>query len=82
MLAENLIFIDFFAVKVDTSADVKRCKEGISKKDFIYTVDRFSLWHHFNEDEIFSRQEILQFFSCKSKDYMPWMLYQYYHILT
>ena len=35
MLAKNLIFIDFFAVKVDTSADVKRCKEGISKEDFM-----------------------------------------------
>ena len=63
MLAHNFIFIDFFSVKVDASADVK---EGIFKEVFMYTDSRFYITSiSFNskkvyEDEIFIQQEILQ----------------------
>ena len=70
--AENFIFIDFFAVKVDGS-DVN---PGIyMKTSFVFTdcwVDVTSgnfNSEKVNEDEIFGRQDILQFFSGEFKDY-------------
>ena len=70
MSAENFIFIDFFAVKFDGS-DVTQ----VSVKSF--HIDKFPgdvTSVNFNskkvdEEEIFSRQDILQFFSGESKDY-------------
>ena len=71
MLAKNFIFIDFFAVKVDGS-DIN---QGICLYENLFTdtlVDVTSV--NFNskkvyEDEIFGRQDILQFFSGEFKDY-------------
>ena len=71
MSAEKFIFIDFFAVKVNGSDVYPR----ICKEVFIYTdswVDVTSV--NFNskkayEDEIFVRQDILQFYSGEFKDY-------------
>ena len=69
MSAENFIFIDFFAAKVDGS-DVNK---GICKEVFMDTlVDVTSV--NFNsknvyEDKIFDRQNILQFFSGEFKDF-------------
>ena len=37
MLAENFIFVDFFAGKVDASADVK---EGIFKEVFMFSCSQ------------------------------------------
>ena len=51
----------FFVVKVDGN-DVNR---GICKEVFIYTDS----WVDVHEDDIFVRQDILQFFSEESKDY-------------
>ena len=77
---ENVIFMDFFAVKVDGN-DVN---PGICKEVFIYTDSWVDVtlttslwWRHFvnfnskkvDEDDIFVRQDILQFFSVESKDY-------------
>ena len=71
MSADIFIFIDFFAVKVDGS-DVN---PGICLYENLITdswVDITSV--NFNskkdyEDEIFGRQDILQFSSGESKDY-------------
>ena len=71
MSAENYIFIDFFAVKVDRS-DVNL---GIRLYENLFTetlVDVTSV--NFNskkvyEDHVFGRQDILQFFSGEFKDY-------------
>ena len=71
MSAENLIFIDIFAVKVDGSDVIA----GICKEVFIYTDSRYDITSvNLNskkvyEDQIFGRQDILQFFSGESKDY-------------
>ena len=70
-MTENFIFMDFFAVKVDGS-DVN---QGICLYENLFTdtlVDVTSV--NFNskkvyEDEIFSQQDILQFFSGESKEY-------------
>ena len=70
MSAENFIFIDFFAVKFDGS-DVTQ----VSVKSF--HIDKFPgdvtsvnvNSKKVYEDEIFSRQDILQFFSGESKDF-------------
>ena len=71
MSAENFIFIDFFAVKVDGS-DVY---PGICLYENLFTdswVDVTSV--NFNskkvyEDEMFGRQDIVQYFSGEFKDY-------------
>ena len=72
MSAENFIFIDFFAVKTDGS-DVN---QGICLYENPFTdtlVDISSVSFMFSkkvyEDEIFGRQDILQFFSVEFKDY-------------
>ena len=63
--------MDFFAVKVDGS-DVK---SGICEEVFMQRDSRFDVTSvQFNsekvhEDDIFVRQDILQFFSEESKDY-------------
>ena len=70
-IPENFIFIDFFDVKVDRS-DVN---QGICLYENLFTdtlVDVTSV--NFNskkvyEDEIFGRQDILQFFSGEFKVY-------------
>ena len=69
---ENVIFMDFFAVKVDEVSDVN---PGIRLYENIFTdswVDVISV--NFNskkvhEDDIFVQQDILQYFSVESKDY-------------
>ena len=82
MLAENFVFIDFFTVKVDASADVK---EGIFKEVFMFSCTQIlTLTSHqsgLTAKKVydFIRQEIVQFFSWESKDYKclksPQMLY-------
>ena len=73
--------MDFLAVKVDGS-DVK---SGICEEVFMSRDSRFDVTSvNFNsekvhEDDIFVRQDILQYFSGESKDYKylksPWTLY-------
>ena len=74
MSDENVIFMDFFAVKADGN-DVN---PGICEEVFIYTDSWVtSLSRHlvnFNskkvhEDDIFVQQDILQLSSVESKDY-------------
>ena len=71
MLAENFIFIDFFAVKVDRS----NVYPGTCLYENLFTdswVDVTSVnfnSKNVNEDEMFGRQDILQFFSGEFKDY-------------
>ena len=70
MSDENVIFMDFFAVKVDGSDVIA----GISLYENLFTDSRYDITSvNFNsekvhEDEIFVRQDILQFFSGESKD--------------
>ena len=71
MLDENVIFMDFFAVKVDGSDVIA----GISLYENLFTDSRYDItFVNFNsekvhEDDIFVLQDILQFFSEESKDY-------------
>ena len=71
MSDENVIFMDFFAVKVDGSDVIA----GISLYENLFTDSRYDItFINFNsekvhEDDIFVRQDILQFFSGESKDY-------------
>ena len=71
MLDENVIFMDFFAVKVDGSDVIA----GISLYENLSTDSRYDItFVNFNsekvhEDDIFVLQDILQFFSEESKDY-------------
>ena len=68
---ENVIFMDFFAVKVDGSDVIA----GISLYENLSTDSRYDItFVNFNsekvhEDDIFVLQDILQFFSEESKDY-------------
>ena len=71
MSDENVIFMYFFAVKVDGSDVIA----GISLYKNLFTDSRYDITSvNFNsenvhEDDIFVRQDILQFFSGESKDY-------------
>ena len=71
LLDEIVIFMDFFAVKVDRSDVIA----GISLYENLFTDSRYDITSvNFNsekvhEDDIFVRQDILQFFSGESKDY-------------
>ena len=71
MSDENVIFMDFFAVKVGGSDVIA----GISLYENLFTDSRYDMTSvKFNsekvyEDDIFVRQDILQFFSRESKDY-------------
>ena len=63
--------MDFFAIKVDRSDVIA----GISLYENLFTDSRYDITSvNFNsekvhEDDIFVRQDILQFFSGESKDY-------------
>ena len=69
MSDENVIFMDFFSVKVDGSDVIA----GISLYENLFTDSRYDITsvnfnsEKFHEDDIFVRQDILQFFSGKSK---------------
>ena len=71
LLDENVIFMDVFAVEVDGS-DVMA---GISLYENLSTDSRYDITNvNFNskkvrEDDIFVRQDILQFFTGESNDY-------------
>ena len=71
MSNENVNFMDFFAVKVAESDVIA----GISLYENLFTDSRYDIPSvNFNsekvhEDDIFARQDILQFFSGESKDY-------------
>ena len=71
MSDENVIFMDFFAVKVDGSHVIA----GISLYENLFTDSRYDITsvnfnsENIHEDNIFVRQDILQFFSEESKDY-------------
>ena len=71
MSDENVIFMDFFAVKVDGSDVIA----GISLYENLFTDSRYDITsvnfssEKVHEDDIFVRQDILQFFSGESKDY-------------
>ena len=68
---ENIIFMDIFTVIVDGSDVIM----GISLYGNLFTDSRYDITSvNFNsekvhEDDIFVRQDILQFFSGESKDY-------------
>ena len=68
---EIVIFMDFFAVKVDRSDVIA----GISLYENLFTDSRYDITsvnfdsEKVHEDDIFVRQDILQFFSGESKDY-------------
>ena len=58
--------MDFFAVKVDGSDVIA----GISITDSRYDITSVNFYsENVHEDDIFVRQNILQFFSGESKDY-------------
>ena len=63
--------MDFFAVKVDGSDVIA----GISLYENLFTDSRYDITsvnfssEKVHEDDIFVRQDILQFFSGESKDY-------------
>ena len=71
MSDENVILMDFFSVKFDGSEVIA----GISLYENLFTDSRYDITSvNFNsekvhEDDIFVRQDILQFFSEESKDY-------------
>ena len=69
MSDENVIVMDFFAVKVDGNDAIA----GISLYENLFTDSRYDItsvnFNSKNEDDIFVRQDILQFFSGESKDY-------------
>ena len=71
MSDENVIFMDFFAVKVDGSDVIA----GISLYENLFTDSRYDITsvnfksEKVREDDIFVRQDIFQFFSVESKDY-------------
>ena len=71
MSDENVIFMDFFAVKVDGSDVIA----GISLYENLFTDSRYDITSvNFNsekvhEDDIFVRQDILLYFPAESKDY-------------
>ena len=68
---ENVIFMDFFDVKLDGSDVIA----GISLYENLFTDCRYVIASvNFNsekvhEDDIFVRQDVLHFFSGESKDY-------------
>ena len=59
--------MDFFAVKVDGSDVIA----GISLYENLFTDSRYDITsvNFIHEDDIFVRQDILQFFSGETKDY-------------
>ena len=71
MSDENVILMDFFSVKFDGSEVIA----GISLYENLFTDSRYDITSvNFNsekvhQDDIFVRQDILQFFSEESKDY-------------
>ena len=68
---ENVIFMDFFAVKFEGSDVIA----GISLYENLFTDSRYDVTsinlnsENVHEDDIFVRQDILQFFSGETKDY-------------
>ena len=71
ILLRNIIFMDFFAVKVDGSDVIPGiCKEVFMDRDSRYNITSVNFnSEKVHEDDIFVRQDILQFFSGESKDY-------------
>ena len=71
MSDENVILMDFFSVKFDGSEVIA----GISLYENLFTDSRYDITSvNFNsekvhQDDIFVRQDILQFFSEESKDH-------------
>ena len=70
LLDENVIFMVFFAVKVDGSDVIV----GISLYENLFTDSRYDITSvNFNSEkvrfDIFVQQDISQFFSGESKDY-------------
>ena len=71
MSDENVIFMDFFPVKIDGSDVIA----GISLYENLVTDFRYDITsvnfksEKVHEDDIFVGQDILQFFSAESKDY-------------
>ena len=68
---ENVIFMDFFVVKIDGSDVVAGiCKEVFIERDSRYDIPSVKFnSEKVHGDDIFVRQDILQFFSGESKDY-------------
>ena len=69
MSDENVIFMDFLAVKVDGSDVIAGiCKEVYHISGYDITSVNFNS-EKVHEDDIFLRQDTLQFLSRESKDY-------------
>ena len=71
MSSENFIFIELFAVEVDGS-DVYpgiSLYENLFTDSWVYVTSVNFNSNKFNEDEIFGRQNISEFFSGEFKDY-------------